>query len=189
MAGTSRIGKLPIPLKKDVQVSVLEDNTVIVKGKLGELSQNIHKDVKVDVSETEVVLSKSVDTQEVNARFGLGRALIANMINGVSEGYEIRMELVGVGYKATSIGQLLEVHLGFSHSIVFQLPEEIKVVCETEKRANSIIILKGIDKQLIGHVAAKIRSFRKPEPYKGKGVKFVNEILRRKAGKLAASAK
>jgi large subunit ribosomal protein L6 len=183
----SRIGKLPIALPKGVTVTVHPDNTVEVKGPLGTLSQVVDPDIQVKVEEDHVEVLRPTDQRRHRSLHGLYRSLLQNMVTGVSKGYEIKQELVGVGYKATADGQLLELHLGYSHPIVLQLPPEIKVEAVTERRSNPIITLKSIDKQLIGQVAAKIRSFRPPEPYKGKGVKFVNEVLRRKAGKAAGS--
>ncbi|MCT4615740.1 MAG: 50S ribosomal protein L6 [Marinifilaceae bacterium] len=181
----SRIGKLPIDIPAGVNVTVNE-NTVVVKGPKGELSQEFDStSVKVTVEENRVIVERQSDSKPDRAKHGLYRSLINNMVEGVFKGYEIKQELVGVGYRATNKGQLLELALGFSHLIHFELPEEVKVEAKTEKRANPIITLTSCDKQLIGQVAAKIRSFRKPEPYKGKGIKFVGEQIRRKAGKSA----
>ncbi len=185
----SRIGKLPVQIPGGVKVLVSKDNLVTVSGNLGDLSQVVHKDISVSVDGDLIILTRPSDTKEHKSLHGLYRSLLKNMVIGVSAGYEKKMELVGVGYKATSKGQLLELHLGYSHPIVIELSKEVSVVAETEKRQNSIIILKSADKQLVGQVAAKIRSLRKPEPYKGKGIKFVGEELRRKAGKAAAGAK
>jgi len=182
----SRIGKLPIHIPKGVTVTVNADNNVIVKGKLGELKQQVHPDIKVHVEDNAVVLSRPSDDKQHKALHGLYRALIHNMVVGVSEGYKVEQELVGVGYRAEAKGQILELSLGYSHDIAFQIPPEVKVEAKTEKRSNPIITLTSIDKQLLGQVASKIRSFRRPEPYKGKGIKFVNEVLRRKAGKSAS---
>jgi len=181
----SRIGKLPINLPANVSVS-MTDNVVTVKGPLGELSQKIHNSTEVEVIGNEVIVKRTTEERNDRASHGLYRSLIANMIEGVSKGFVIQQELVGVGYKAESNGQILELSLGYSHHIQFMMPQEVSVECKTEKRSNPIITLKSYDKQLIGHVAAKIRSFRKPEPYKGKGIKFVNEELRRKSGKSAS---
>lgn len=191
----SRIGKLPVNLPAGVTVEVAADNTVSVKGPLGTLSQKVDSDIKVEVgTHTDVHTGKEVPavlvTRPTNqprhrSLHGLYRALINNMVVGVSKGYEIKQELVGVGFKAEAKGQILELSLGYSHDIFVQLPPEIKVEAVTEKKGNPIVTLKSIDKQLIGQVAAKIRSLRKPEPYKGKGIKFVGEQLRRKAGKSA----
>ena len=182
----SRIGKLPVNLPKGVTVSVSGDNVVSVKGPLGELTQAVDKDIKVEVADNELKITRPSDTKNHKSLHGLYRALINNMVVGVSEGYKKELELVGVGYRAEANGQNLEMSLGYSHDINILLPDEIKVEAKTERRANPIITLTCIDKQLIGHVAAKIRSLRPPEPYKGKGIKFVGEQLRRKAGKSAS---
>jgi len=182
----SRIGKLPVNLPKGVTVSVSDTNMVSVKGPLGELTQAVDKDLKVEVRGNEVILSRPSESKNHKSLHGLYRALIHNMVVGVSEGYKKELELVGVGYRAEAKGQNLEMSLGFSHEVILQLPNEVKVETKTERRANPIITLTCIDKQLIGHVAAKIRSLRPPEPYKGKGIKFVGEQLRRKAGKSAS---
>jgi large subunit ribosomal protein L6 len=181
----SRIGKLPVILPAGVSVTVNNDNSVVVKGPKGELTQQIDADITVSVEEGKVVLARPTDQKRHKAMHGLYRSLINNMVEGVSEGYTIKQELVGVGYRATSKGQILELALGFSHLIHMEIAPEVKVTAVTEKRANPIITLESCDKHLIGQVAAKIRSFRKPEPYKGKGIKFVGEQLRRKAGKSA----
>jgi len=182
----SRIGKLPISVPSGVQVSVSADNLVTVKGKLGELQQQVHPDIKVDVSDGQVVISRPTDERQHRSMHGLYRALLANMVKGVSEGFKTTQELVGVGYKATANGQLLELTLGYSHYIVMELPPEIKVEAVTERGKNPTITMISHDKQLLGQVAAKIRSFREPEPYKGKGIRFAGEEIRRKAGKAAA---
>ena len=182
----SRIGKLPVNLPKGVTVSISDTNMVSVKGPLGELTQSVDKDLKVEVVGNEVILSRPSESKNHKSLHGLFRALIHNMVVGVSEGYKKELELVGVGYRAEAKGQNLEMSLGFSHEVILQLPDEVKVETKTERRANPIITLTCIDKQLIGHVAAKIRSLRPPEPYKGKGIKFVGEQLRRKAGKSAS---
>ena len=181
----SRIGKMPVSLPSGVTVSVDDANVVTVKGPLGTLSQKIDSDITVEIENNELVLSRPNDEKRIKSLHGLYRALIANMVVGVSKGYRKDLELVGVGYRAEANGQRLEMNLGYSHDIVIELPQEIKVETKTEKRSNPVIILSSIDKQLIGHVAAKIRSLRPPEPYKGKGIKFVGERLRRKAGKSA----
>lgn len=181
----SRIGKLPVNLPSGVSVTVDEANVVSVKGPLGTLSQKIDGDIRVEVENNVVTLSRPNDEKRLKSLHGLYRALIANMAVGVSKGYRKDLELVGVGYRAEAKGQQLEMSLGYSHDIIMELPQEIKVETKTEKRSNPVIILTSIDKQLIGHVAAKIRSLRPPEPYKGKGIKFVGEQLRRKAGKSA----
>ncbi|HZY25483.1 MAG TPA: 50S ribosomal protein L6 [Bacteroidales bacterium] len=182
----SRIGKLPVNLPKGVSVSVSDNNLVSVKGPLGVLTQAVDKDLKIEVVGNEVILSRPSESKNHKSLHGLYRALIHNMVVGVSEGYKKELELVGVGYRAEAKGQNLEMSLGFSHEVILQLPDEVKVETKTERRANPIITLTCIDKQLIGHVAAKIRSLRPPEPYKGKGIKFVGEQLRRKAGKSAS---
>jgi large subunit ribosomal protein L6 len=182
----SRIGKLPVNLPKGVTVNISDANVVSVKGPLGELTQVVDKDLKVEVVGNEVILSRPTESKNHKSLHGLYRALIHNMVVGVSEGYKKELELVGVGYRAEAKGQNLEMSLGFSHEVILQLPNEVKVETKTERRANPIITLTCIDKQLIGHVAAKIRSLRPPEPYKGKGIKFVGEQLRRKAGKSAS---
>lgn len=182
----SRIGNAPITIPEGVEINVTNENVVNVKGKLGELSENVNSSIKVSVGNGEVLLSRSNDEKEIRSMHGLYRALINNMVIGVSNGYVIEQELVGVGYRAKSQGQKLELSLGFSHPIIFQLPEQVKVTAVTEKGKNPTIKLESFDKQLIGQVAAKIRSFRKPEPYKGKGILFKGEVIRRKAGKTAA---
>jgi large subunit ribosomal protein L6 len=182
----SRIGNLPVNLPKGVTVIISDTNVVSVKGPLGQLTQVVDKDMKVEVVENHVLLSRPTESKNHKSLHGLYRALIANMVEGVSNGYKKELELVGVGYRAEAKGQNLELSLGYSHDIVLQLPNEVKVETKTERRSNPIITLTCIDKQLIGHVAAKIRSLRPPEPYKGKGIKFVGEQLRRKAGKSAS---
>jgi large subunit ribosomal protein L6 len=183
----SRIGKLPVNLPKGVTINVSDTNVVSAKGPLGELTQEVDKDLKVEVVGNEVILTRPSESKNHKSLHGLYRALIHNMVVGVSEGYKKELELVGVGYRAEAKGQNLEMSLGFSHEVILQLPNEVKVETKTERRANPIITLRCIDKQLIGHVAAKIRSLRPPEPYKGKGIKFVGEQLRRKAGKSASA--
>jgi large subunit ribosomal protein L6 len=182
----SRIGKLPIDIPAGVQISVSKENLVTVKGKLGELTQSVHPDIKIEISDTQITLSRPTDGIQHRSMHGLYRSLISNMVTGLSEGFVIKQELVGVGYKASVNGQLLELSLGYSHNIVMELPEEIKVEALTERGKNPTITLTSFDKQLLGQVAAKIRSFRKPEPYKGKGIRYVGEDVRRKAGKAAA---
>ena len=181
----SRIGKLPIAIPQGVTVTVKPDNTVFFFFSKGELLQPVHKEIIVKVENQHVIVERPSDDKTHRALHGLYRALIHNMVVGVSEGYTIKQELVGVGYRANADGQVLELGLGYSHGIYFVLPKEVKVSVLNEKRSNPIITLESCDKQLIGQVAAKIRSFRKPEPYKGKGIKFVGEVLRRKAGKSA----
>lgn len=181
----SRIGKMPVSIPAGVTVTVADDNTVTAKGPLGTLMQTVDPDIKVSIEGTELTVARPTDQPRHRSMHGLYRALIANMVKGVSEGYETRQELVGVGYKVELVGQTLQFSLGYSHDIHFMLPAEIKAEVIAEKKNNPIVVLKSADKQLIGHVAAKIRSLRKPEPYKGKGIKFVGEVLRRKAGKSA----
>ena len=182
----SRIGKLPISLPEGVEIKVSDDNIVTVKGKLGELTQAVDPDIKVKVEEGKIIVERPTDEKRHKALHGLYRSLIANMVTGVSEGYKIVQEMVGVGYKAQAKGQVLELSVGYSHNIVFELPEEVKVETLTERGKNPLITLTSHDKQLIGQVAAKIRSMRKPEPYKGKGIKYQGEEIRKKAGKAAA---
>jgi large subunit ribosomal protein L6 len=182
----SRIGKLPVNLPKGVTLSVSDTNVVSVKGPLGELTQVVDKDIRVEVVGNEIIISRPSESKNHKSLHGLYRALLNNMVIGVSQGYKKELELVGVGYRAEAKGQNLEMSLGFSHEVLIQLPNEVKVETKTERRANPIITLTCIDKQLMGHVIAKIRSLRPPEPYKGKGIKFVGEQLRRKAGKSAS---
>jgi large subunit ribosomal protein L6 len=182
----SRIGKLPVNLPHGVTVNVSDANVVSVKGPLGELKQNIDKDLKVEVVDNTIILQRPSESKNHKSVHGLSRALLANMVVGVSQGFKKELELVGVGYRAEAKGQQLEMSLGYSHDIILQVPDEVKVETRTERRSNPVITLTCIDKQLIGHVAAKIRSLRPPEPYKGKGIKFVGEQLRRKAGKSAS---
>lgn len=179
----SRIGKNPVAIPAGVTVEI-KDNVIIVKGKLGELSQEF-SDVTVKVEEDNVVVERSSDFKDHRAKHGLYRSLAANMIEGVTNGWTKELELVGVGYRASNQGQKLDLALGFSHNIVLNIAPEVKVETVSEKGKNPIIKLSSLDKQLVGQVAAKIRAFRKPEPYKGKGVKFVGEQIRRKAGKSA----
>ena len=182
----SRIGKLPITVLEGVEINISDDNVVTVKGKLGELQQQINKDMVLKVEDGKLTIVRPSDSKDHKALHGLSRALVNNMVIGVSEGYTIIQELVGVGYKANANGQVLELALGYSHSIFLELPQEVSIETVTERGKNPTITLKSHDKQLIGQVAAKIRSFRKPEPYKGKGILFQGEQIRRKAGKAAA---
>ncbi len=183
----SRIGILPIDIPAGVTIEVDKDNLVTVKGPKGELTQLVDKSITIKVEENQVNVSRSTEEKEHKSKHGLYRSLISNMVMGVSEGYTIQQELVGVGYRAdVKNGDRLELSLGFSHDIIMKMPPEVKVETKTERRSNPVITLTSIDKQLIGQVAAKIRSFRPPEPYKGKGIKFVGEQLRRKAGKAAS---
>ena len=180
----SRIGKNPVSISQGVDVNI-KDNVVIVKGKLGELSQTISEGITIEIEDGTITLDRTSESKNHKAQHGLMRALIANMIEGVSKGWTKDLELVGVGYRASNQGQKLDLALGFSHNIVLEIAPEVKVETISEKGKNPIIKLSSFDKQLVGQIAAKIRSFRAPEPYKGKGVKFVGEILRRKAGKSA----
>jgi large subunit ribosomal protein L6 len=181
----SRIGKLPVTLPKGVEVKVSDKNVVNVKGPKGELNRSIDTAIQVNVADGKVSLSRATEQKRHKALHGLYRSLIANMVTGVSQGYKIEQELVGVGYRAAHKGQMLELTLGLSHNITFELPKEIKLLTVTEKGKNPTITLESSDKELIGLVASKIRSLRPPEPYKGKGIKFSGELLRRKAGKAA----
>jgi large subunit ribosomal protein L6 len=181
----SRIGKNPIALPKGVDIKV-DKGLVTVNGPKGTLTQNIDPDMIVTIEEDSIVVSRPTEQKDHKAKHGLYRSLIHNMVVGVTDGYKTTQELVGVGYKAEAKGQILELNLGYSHNIYMQIPSEIKIETETVKGKNPLIKMECIDKQLIGQVAAKIRSFRKPEPYKGKGIKFVGEVLRKKAGKSAA---
>lgn len=180
----SRIGKNPVSISQGVDVNI-KDNVVTVKGKLGELTQTISEGITVKIEDGTITLDRASESKDHKAQHGLMRALIANMIEGVSKGWSKDLELVGVGYRASNQGQKLELALGFSHNIILELAPEVKIETISEKGKNPIIKLTSFDKQLVGQIAAKIRSFRAPEPYKGKGVKFVGEILRRKAGKSA----
>ena len=182
----SRIGKLPISIPSGVTVSV-KDDVVTVKGPKGELSQAINPNIKMDIKDGEITFTRSSDEPAMRSMHGLYRALINNMVIGVSQGYKKELELVGVGYRVSNQGQVIEFALGYTHNIFLQLPKEIKIETKSERNQNPLITLESIDKQLLGQVCAKIRSFRKPEPYKGKGVKFVGEQIRRKAGKSAGA--
>ena len=181
----SRIGKLPITLPAKVTITQ-KDNVVTVKGPKGELSQEINPVIKVEVEDNTLTVSRPDDERQNRALHGLYRALINNMVVGVSEGYKKQLELVGVGYRVTNTGNLLEFSLGYTHPIFLQLPPEVQVETKTERNKNPMVILESIDKQLIGQVCAKIRSFRKVEPYKGKGIRFTGEVIRRKSGKSAS---
>jgi large subunit ribosomal protein L6 len=181
----SRIGKKPITVPAGVTITVGADNVVTVKGPKGELKQAIDRDIVVEVKDGVVNVTRPTDQIRHRAMHGLYRALISNLVKGVTEGYKKELELVGVGFKAANTGNLLDLALGYSHNIIFEVPKELKVNTVTEKGKNPLITLEGSDKQLLGQVAAKLRSLRKPEPYKGKGVKYTDEVLRRKAGKAA----
>lgn len=181
----SRIGKQPVQVVNGVTITISGDNVLTVKGPKGELKQAIDRDIKVEIKDGQVTFARPTDQIRHRAMHGLYRALVANMVKGVTDGYVKKLELVGVGYKASSQGNLLDLSLGYSHNIIFEIPKELKVATAQEKGDNPKITLEGIDKQLLGQVAAKLRSLRKPEPYKGKGVKYVGEQVRRKAGKAA----
>ncbi len=183
----SRIGKLPITLPSSVTVNISDQNLVTVKGPKGELQQQVHTEMKISVDEGVISIERPSEAKEHKALHGLYRSLINNMTIGVSEGFRKELELVGVGYRVTNNGQILELSLGFTHSIFLELPKEVKIETKMERNKSPLIILESCDKQLIGQVCAKIRSFRSPEPYKGKGVRFVGEQVRRKSGKTAAS--
>ncbi len=181
----SRIGKKIIELPKGVTLAVGSDNVVTVKGPKGELKQQIDRDITVSINENVVEFKRPTDQIRHRALHGLYRALVNNLVNGVTNGFKKELELVGVGFKAANQGNVLDLSLGYSHNIIFEVPKELKVSTTQEKGDNPRIFLEGIDKQLLGQVAAKIRSLRKPEPYKGKGVKYKDEYIRRKAGKAA----
>jgi large subunit ribosomal protein L6 len=181
----SRIGKKPVSLPSGVSVNVGNDNVIVVKGPKGELRQSVDRDIRMDVRDNQIVFERPTDQIRHRAQHGLYRALVSNMVTGVTEGFKKELELVGVGYKASHQGNLLDLSLGYSHNIIVEVPKELKVTTTQEKGDNPRIFLEGIDKQLLGQVAAKIRSLRKPEPYKGKGVKYKGEYIRRKAGKAA----
>ncbi len=182
----SRIGKQPIAVPAGVEVKVADNNLISVKGPKGELTQKVDADMIVKVEDGQIVVNRPTEQKRHKALHGLYRSLISNMVKGVHEGYKTEQELVGVGYKATNDGQILDLTLGYSHHVYMQVPKEVTVATRQDKGQNPIITLMSADKQLIGQVAAKIRSLRKPEPYKGKGIKFVGEQLRRKAGKSAS---
>lgn len=183
----SRIGNLPIEIPSGVEIKVSDKNVVSVKGPLGESSQEINHEIEVTIENGSVSFNRPNDTKQLKSLHGLSRSLVNNMVEGVTKGFEIKLELVGVGYRAEVLpNNVLDLILGYAHHTYLQFPAEITVEAKSDKRSNPIVTIKGTDKQLVGQVAAKIRSFRKPEPYKGKGVKFVGEVLRRKAGKAAA---
>jgi len=182
----SRIGKLPIQLPEGVQVTISDTNLVTVSGKLGELKQQVDPKITVKVEGSVLYVLRNSEERDDRSKHGLYRSLLSNMVKGVSEGFTVVQELVGVGYKATANGQLLELALGYSHNLLLEIPQEIQIQTTAEKGKNNTIIMKSADKQLIGQVAAKIRSFRKPEPYKGKGIRFAGEEIKKKAGKSAA---
>jgi large subunit ribosomal protein L6 len=181
----SRVGKAPIALPDKVEVKV-ENSRIIVKGPKGELSQELHPDMKVEQEDGTLTVVRPTEQKRHRAMHGLYRALIANMVEGVTNGFKKELELVGVGYKASNRGNVLELSIGYSHDVVFQLPDEISLNTVTEKGKSPLIVLESHDKQLLGQVAAKIRSFREPEPYKGKGIRYKDEYVRRKDGKAAS---
>jgi large subunit ribosomal protein L6 len=181
----SRIGKAPVAVPKGVTVTVGNDNVITVKGPKGELKQPVDRDIKVEVKEDEINFVRPTDQIRHRALHGLSRALVSNLVKGVTDGYTKKLELIGVGFKAANQGNVLDLALGYSHNIIFEVPKELKVATAQEKGQNPTITLEGIDRQLIGQVAAKIRGLRKPEPYKGKGVRYVGEVVRKKAGKAA----
>ncbi len=181
----SRIGKKPVEIPAGVTITLANDNVVTVKGPKGELNQIIDRDIVVEIQGNMVEFKRPTDQIRHRAMHGLYRSLIDNMVKGVTDGFTKQLELVGVGYKAAATGNILDLSLGYSHNILVEIPKELKVATIQEKGKNPIITLESVDKQLLGAVCAKIRSLRKPEPYKGKGVKFVGEVLRRKAGKSA----
>jgi large subunit ribosomal protein L6 len=181
----SRIGKQPVVAPGGVTISVGKDNVVTVKGPKGELKLAIDRDITVEVKDGNITFARPTDQIRHRALHGLYRSLVSNMVKGVTDGFERKLELIGVGFKAANQGNVLDLALGYSHNIIFEVPKELKVATAQEKGQNPIITLEGIDKQLIGQVAAKLRSLRKPEPYKGKGVRYVGEVVRKKAGKAA----
>lgn len=181
----SRIGNNPITVPETVNVS-LQGSEIIVQGKLGELSQTIDSSISVSVNENIISLKRESDNKDVRSKHGLYRALISNMIEGVSNGHTKKLELRGVGYRASTQGKKLDISVGYSHNIIFDIPDEVKVTAETEKGKAPIVTITGHDKQLVGAIAARIRAERKPEPYKGKGIRYVDEYVRKKAGKTAA---
>lgn len=182
----SRIGKLPVAIPAGVDVNI-KDNVIVAKGKMGELTQEFDvNSIGIKVEDSQIIIERKNESKDARSKHGLYRSLVNNMVIGVSEGFKIVQELVGVGFRATNQGQVLDLSLGFSHHIYFQVPAEVKVETESAKGKNPLVILTSADKQLVGQVAAKIRSLRKPEPYKGKGVRFQGEEIRRKAGKSAA---
>lgn len=182
----SRIGKQPIPLTDGTEFSIGADNVVTIKGQKGSQTLQIHPEIKVEKNEDTIQVSRSSETKEQKSLHGLYRSLINNMVQGVTEGYKKQLEIIGVGYRATLSGDILELNLGYSHPIYFVPPDGIDIEVDTKTRKNPILIITGIDKELVGQVAAKIRSMRKPEPYKGKGIRYLDEQIRRKAGKSAA---
>ena len=181
----SRIGKKPVMIPSGVTINISKDNMIVVKGPKGELKQSIDRDITIEMNDGQVVFTRPTDQIRHRAMHGLYRSLVNNMVQGVTEGFKKELELVGVGYKASHQGNLLDLSLGFSHNIVVEIPKELKIHTSQDKGDNPRIFLESVDKQLLGQVAAKIRGLRKPEPYKGKGVKYKGEYIRRKAGKSA----
>jgi len=181
----SRIGKKPVVVPNGVTVSVNAENVITIKGPKGELKQTMDRDIKAEIKDGQIDIIRPTDQIRHRALHGLYRSLVANMVKGVTEGYQRKLELIGVGFKASNQGNLLDLALGYSHNIIFEIPKELKVATAQEKGENPKITLEGVDKQLIGQVAAKIRGLRKPEPYKGKGVRYQGEVVRKKAGKAA----
>ena len=181
----SRIGKKSVTIPEGITITVGQDNIVTVKGPKGELKQAVDREITVEIKDGEVIFTRPTDQIRHRALHGLYRALVANMVKGVTEGYKKNLELIGVGFKASNQGNVLDLSLGYSHNIVFEIPKELKVATAQEKGQNPTISLEGIDRQLLGQVAAKLRGLRKPEPYKGKGVRYVGEVVRKKAGKAA----
>jgi large subunit ribosomal protein L6 len=181
----SRIGKKPVQLPKGITVTLSPENVISIKGPKGELHQAVDRDIKVELKEGQIEFVRPTDQIRHRALHGLYRSLVANMVKGTGEGYKKQLELIGVGFKASNQGNLLDLALGYSHNIIFEIPKELKLTTSQEKGENPKILLEGADKQLIGQVAAKIRGLRKPEPYKGKGIRYVGEVVRKKAGKAA----
>jgi large subunit ribosomal protein L6 len=181
----SRIGRKPVTVPNGVTITVDNDNTVTVKGPRGELKQAIDRDIKIEIRDGQVSFTRPTDQIRHRALHGLYRSLISNMVKGVTDGYKKNLELIGVGFKASNQGNVLDLSLGYSHNIIFEVPRELKVATAQEKGQNPTISLESIDRQLLGQVAAKLRGLRKPEPYKGKGVRYVGEVVRKKAGKAA----
>ncbi len=182
----SRIGKQPVPLTDNVEFNIGADNVVTIKGEKGTGSLRIHPDISVEMKEGEIVVTRSGDSKEHKSLHGLYRSLLNNMVEGVSKGYKKQLEIIGVGYRATFTNGVLELSLGYSHPIYFVPPDGIEIEVDTKSRKNPVVSISGINKELVGQVAAKIRSLRKPEPYKGKGIRYLGEQIRRKAGKSAA---
>ena len=182
----SRIGKLPIPLSDKVEFSITADNVITLKGDKGTSSLQIHPNISIDKDNNQIIVKRTSEVKQDRALHGLYRSLINNMVIGVSEGYTKKLEIIGVGFRATINGDVLELNLGYSHPIFFVAPLGIKMEVDTKSKKNPVLIVSGIDKELVGQVSAKIRSFRKPEPYKGKGIRYEGEQIRRKAGKSAS---